>query len=76
MHFKFAKLPTFFVLIVCSLLGQASVASTTKSIRVKSPDGKVQAELSAVDGNLRFRILVDGRQVLTPSSLGICSNGA
>ncbi len=71
MHFKFAKLSTFFVLIGCSLLGQASVSSTTKSILVKSPDGKVQAELSAVDGNLRYRILVDGRQVLAPSKKDI-----
>lgn len=76
MQFKWKKLAVFFVFLGCGLQGQAGAASAAKPVVVKSPDGKVQAELSAVDGNLRYRILVDGRQVLAPSSLGICSNGA
>jgi len=75
MHLKLAKMFAFLVLIGCSLLEQASAAPTAKSFLIKSPDGKVQAELSAVDGNLRYRILVDGSQVLAPSRLGITSDG-
>jgi alpha-glucosidase len=38
---------------------------------VASPDGKVRAELSAPGGVLEYRVLVDGKQVLAPSKLGI-----
>jgi len=42
-----------------------------KPVTISSPDGKVRTELSASDGVLKYRVLVDGRQVLAPSRLGI-----
>jgi alpha-glucosidase len=75
MRLLFSRLLVCFVLLCSSLLGQTSTTPTAKTILVKSPDGKVQTELSAVDGSLRYRILVDGNQVLAPSDLGIVSDG-
>ena len=54
------------------LTGQLAAA---QPIVVASPNGAVKAELSTLDGQLRYRILVDGKQVLAPSALGILSDG-
>jgi hypothetical protein len=35
----------------------------------------VKAELSATDGAVRYRVMVDGKQVLAPSKIGVLSNG-
>ena len=45
------------------------------SVAVTSPDGAVKAELSDAGGRLRYRVTVDGRQVLAPSNLGVLSDG-
>jgi alpha-glucosidase len=44
---------------------------TARPITISSPDGRTSAELSAADGILRYRIVVDGKQVLAPSMIGI-----
>ena len=49
----------------------ASQTRTARSVTVSSPDGRTQAQLSAADGILRYRIVVDGKQVLAPSMIGI-----
>jgi alpha-glucosidase len=47
------------------------MVGAAEPIIVASPDGTVTAELSAQDGTLRYRVLVDGKQVVAPSALGI-----
>ncbi|MBN1605531.1 MAG: glycoside hydrolase family 97 catalytic domain-containing protein [Polyangiaceae bacterium] len=42
---------------------------------VSSPDGRIQAELSTTDSVLRYRITVDGEEVLAPSEIGIRTSG-
>ena len=50
------------------VLGQVRRA---RPITISSPDGKMYAEVNAADGVLCYRILVDGKQVLGPSKIGI-----
>lgn len=47
---------------------------SARPVIVASPDGKVRAELSASDGNLRYRITADGKQVLGASRLGMLAD--
>lgn len=58
---------------IATLLG--AVISTTavaaKPVVLSSPDGRVKAELTTADGVLAYSVLVDGKQVLAPSKLGI-----
>jgi alpha-glucosidase len=63
------------LLLASSVVAPASPIPAVKPIGVTSPDGKVKAELSVADGVLRYRITVDGKQVLAPSRLGILSDG-
>jgi alpha-glucosidase len=42
---------------------------------VTSPDGRIAAELSTTGGVLRYRIAVDGKEVLAPSEIGLRSDG-
>jgi alpha-glucosidase len=42
---------------------------------VTSPNGRLTAELTTTDNVLRYRITVDGQQVLAPSEIGIRSDG-
>ena len=61
-----------FVMTVVPLAAQTHNAG---SMVVSSPDGRTRAELStAGGGTLRYRILVDGQQVLAPSGIGIQSD--
>jgi alpha-glucosidase len=46
-------------------------AHTNRPIIISSPDLRTRAELDAADGNLRYRILIDGKQVLASSKIGI-----
>jgi len=62
-------------LLGCCLAGLSSAASAAGPIVVQSPDHHLSAELSATGGNLRYRILLDGKQVLAPSQLGIRTDG-
>ena len=52
-----------------------AMAAADGRIVVQSPDHHLSAELSAAGGNLRYRILLDGRQLLAPSRLGIRTDG-
>lgn len=42
---------------------------------VMSPNGRVAAEISVAGGLLRYRITVDGKQVLAPSEIGMRCDG-
>jgi alpha-glucosidase len=57
-------------------LAGLSPATAADRLVVQSPDHHLSAELSATGGTLRYRILLDGRQLLAPSRLGIRSDGA
>lgn len=59
---------TTFLSTVTPLAGQTHASHPAI---FSSPDGRTLAELSAADGILRYRILVDGKQVLAPSKIGI-----
>src|SRR4030095_2089581 len=58
-----------------AVLGLSSPTPAPNSVIVTSPDGKVKVEISAADGSVRYRVMVDGKQVLAPSRIGILSNG-
>lgn len=62
-------------LLAGCLMGLVSVTAGAKPVAVQSPDGRLRAELSAAHGDLRYRILLDGRQLLAPSRLGIRADG-
>lgn len=62
------------IAVTGSLSAAAGQRHAIKPIVVSSPDGKVKAELSAPGGVLQYRVLVDGRQVLAPSRLGIAAD--
>jgi hypothetical protein len=51
--------------------GLASSLHPGKPILVASPNGKLKAELSATNGDLSYRVTVDGKQVIAPSRLGV-----
>jgi len=61
----------FFAAVVVSVAPLASQTRTARPIIVSSPDGRMRAELNAADGLLRYRVVVDGKQVLAPSTIGI-----
>ena len=52
----------------------ASQTHPAHPVIVSSPDGRMRAELSVSNGMLRYRIVVDGKQVLAPSRIGIESD--
>src|SRR5579859_3714125 len=65
---------TILVLLGTFAAAVAPLASQTHAahpVIVSSPDGRTRAELSAADGMLRYRVVVDGKQVLAPSRIGI-----
>ena len=51
-----------------ALAGQAHAA---RPIVISSPDGKIKAEIDSPGGVIKYRVIVDGKQVLAPSELGI-----
>ena len=57
--------------IAASLPAVAGQTYASRPIVVSSPDGKLRTELSAADGVLKYRVTVDGKQVLASSRLGI-----
>ncbi|MFL6303533.1 MAG: glycoside hydrolase family 97 catalytic domain-containing protein [Candidatus Sulfotelmatobacter sp.] len=61
----------FFATVATSAAAFASQAHPARPVTVSSPDGRVRAELSAADGILRYRVVVDGKEVLAPSMIGI-----
>jgi alpha-glucosidase len=67
------------MLLSALLAGSAaglSPAAAADQLVVQSPDRHLSAELSAAGGSLRYRVLLDGRQLLAPSRLGIRTDGA
>src|SRR5208283_3701082 len=69
--------PLFHALtLVClAQFGLARPLEAAGPIVVSSPDGAIKAELTSADGVLRYRVTVDGNQVLAPSTLGILTDG-
>lgn len=63
------------LLLIFCVSGTATPLSAAKPVVVTSPDGKVKAELNTDGGVLRYRVVVDGKQVLAPSRMGIRANG-
>ena len=61
----------FFTTVAVSVAPLASQTRTARPVIVSSPDGRTHAELNAADGLLRYRVVVDGKQVLAPSTIGI-----
>ena len=57
--------------VVAPVAPLSSQTRTARPITISSPDGGTSAELSAADGILRYLIVVDGKQVLAPSMIGI-----
>ena len=57
------------------LAGMSPLMAAVRPIVMQSPDGHLRAELSADGGNLHYRILRDGKQLLGPSRLGIRADG-
>lgn len=66
----------FVGLVLSGFAGTGLVFASTqeKPDIVTSPDGKLRAELTVAGGALRYRILLDGKQVLAPSRIGIRTN--
>jgi hypothetical protein len=51
-------------LFATAVFGLSSPTPTANPIIVTSPNGKVKVELSATDGIVRYRIIVEGKQLL------------
>lgn len=66
-----SKLATVVSLTLGSMISVAAQTHAAKPVIVASPDGKVKAELRVADGVLQYRVMVDGKQVLAPSKVGI-----
>ncbi len=64
-------IPFFLATFTMLVAPLASQQRPGPPVTVSSPDGKVRAELSATDGHLHYRVVVDGKQVLAPSLIGI-----
>ena len=64
-----------FTLVCFALFGLDRPLEAAEPVVVASPDGAIKAELTSADGVLRYRITVDGSEVLAPSTLGILADG-
>lgn len=74
MNQKPTRVASFLLAIALGVLAGTSPALAANPIVVASPDAKVRAELLLDSGTLAYRIIVDGKQVLAPSRLGIRSD--
>ena len=55
---------TMFILFAATALVPLAVQSpTANAVTISSPDGRIRA-VNAADGLLRYRIVVDGKQVI------------
>ncbi len=61
----------FLTAVAAPVVPLARQTRTARPFIVSSPDGRTRAELNAADGLLRYRVVVDGKQVLAPSMIGI-----
>jgi alpha-glucosidase len=71
---RYARSMTLVLLCALTPYGWAKPSSAGKPIVVTSPDKRVKAELNANSGALSYRVLVDGKQVLAPSRIGILTD--
>ena len=65
---------TIIVLLAAAAAPLVSQMHPPHPVIASSPDGRIRTELSAADGMLSYRVIVDGTQVLAPSKLGIESD--
>ena len=75
MRFIPARLAPTLLVACVAFVAQAPAIAAAQPVTVQSPDGKLRAELSTTGGTLRYRILLDGKQLLAPSRLGIRTDG-
>ncbi len=75
MTISFSRIVALNFVCAATLFALASPIPAAKPVTVTSPDGKVKSELSATDGTVRYRVTVDGKEVVAPSRIGILSNG-
>jgi alpha-glucosidase len=75
MFSKLQRLMVALVLLGFAGAGLAFASTQQRPVVVTSPDGKLRAELTVDGGALRYRILLDGKQILSPSGLGIRTDG-
>lgn len=61
----------FFAALAATGAPLASQTHGRHPVTITSPDGRTRAELNAANGVLNYRVLVDGKQVLAPSMIGI-----
>lgn len=61
--------------LACVLALCTGLHAAPQTLRLASPDKTIVAELSSRGGLLRYRILVDGRQILAPSQIGLRVDG-
>ncbi|HEV2711329.1 MAG TPA: glycoside hydrolase family 97 catalytic domain-containing protein [Edaphobacter sp.] len=61
----------FFAAIAATVAPFAGQTRGRHPVTISSPDGRTRAELNAADGILSYRVLLDGKQVLAPSMIGI-----
>lgn len=74
MFAKLLRWTVVFVFLGCTGTGLA-FARSQEAVVVTSPNGELRAELTVVDGSLLYRILMDGKQILAPSGIGIRTDG-
>lgn len=59
------------LLPIVALLATHAMAT---DVKVASPDGKLQVEISDEGGNPTYKVCYDGKQMMTPSALGLKTN--
>ncbi len=53
-----------------------ALASCAQKTDVSSPDGSIVASLRIRDGRAEYSVSVDGKNVISPSPMGLCAKGA
>ncbi len=57
-------------------LAVLALASCAQKTDVSSPDGSIVASLRICDGRAEYSVSVDGKNVISPSPMGLCAKGA
>ncbi len=57
-------------------LAVLALASCAQKTDVSSPDGSIVASLRIRDGRAEYSVSVDGKNVISPSPMGLCAKGA
>ena len=60
--------------ILCSLAALMTASAMATDVKVASPDGKLQVTISDEGGKPTYVVNYDGKQMMTPSALGLNTN--